>query len=131
MKKENKILLLIDSSVNTVIGLFLLSFPLKSGDILGLPKSDDNFYPVILGAVLLGIGIALFVEVKYYDNGRRGLGLDGAIIINILASIVLIIILLSGALNISLLGLIILWFVGISVFLIGVVEYFRDSLFKK
>jgi hypothetical protein len=131
MKNEDRILLLIDSVVNTVLGLVLLAFPLGSGEILGLPISEKNFYPAILGAVLLGIGIALFIEVKYYDRGKRGLGLDGAIIINIVASVVLIIILIFGQLNISTTGLTILWVVGLSVLIIGLAEYFRDSIFKK
>ena len=120
-----------DSIVNVVIGLFLLCYPLGVGEIFSLPKSEDNFYAIILGAVLLGIGIALFIEFKYYDRGIRGLGLEGAIIINIIAGIVLIVILLSGTLNISLEGLIILWFIGLLVIFIGVAEYFRNSLFKK
>jgi hypothetical protein len=131
MKNEDRMLLLIDSVVNTVLGLVLLAFPLGSGEILGLPISEKNFYPAILGAVLLGIGIALFIEVKYYDRGKRGLGLDGAIIINIVASVVLIIILIFGQLNISTTGLTILWVVGLSVLIIGLAEYFRDSIFKK
>jgi len=131
MKKEDKILLLVDGIVNILFGLVLLAFPFGSGGFLGLPNSGDNFYALILGAVLLGIGLALFVEVKYYDKGKRGLGLDGAIIINILASLVLIIILLFGTINVSQPGLVILWFVGISVLLIGLVEYFRNMLFKK
>ena len=131
MKNEDRMLLLIDSVVNTVLGLVLLAFPLGSGEILGLPISEKNFYPAILGAVLLGIGIALFIEVKFYDRGKRGLGLDGAIIINIVASVVLIIILIFGQLNISTTGLTILWVVGLSVLIIGLAEYFRDSIFKK
>jgi hypothetical protein len=121
----------VDSSVNIGLGLVLLAFPFGSGNLLGLPESGNYFYALILGAVLLGIGIALFVEVKYYDKGRRGLGLDGAIIINVVASVVLVATLIFGQLNISILGLIILWFVGISVLLIGLVEFFRDRLFKK
>jgi hypothetical protein len=131
MKNEDRMLLLIDSVVNTVLGLVLLAFPLGSGEILGLPISEKNFYPAILGAVLLGIGIALFIEVKYYDRGKRGLGLDGAIIINIVASVVLIIILIFERPDISTTGSIILWVVGLSVLIIGLAEYFRDSIFKK
>lgn len=131
MKNKDKILLLIDGIVNIVLGLVLLAFPLGSGEILGLPSSENNFYPMILGAVLLGIGIALFIEVKDYNKGKRGLGLDGAIIINIVASVVLMIILIFKQPNISTTGLIILWAVGLSVLIIGLIEYFRDRIFKK
>lgn len=131
MKKEDKILLLIDGIINVVIGLLLLCYPFGIGDALGLPKSGNNFYALILGAVLLGIGLALFIENKYYDKGKRGLGLEGAVIINTLASMVLILILIFGNLNIPAVGSIILWFIGIIVFLTGFVEYFRNFLFKK
>lgn len=131
MKKEDKILLLIDSVVNIAIGIILLCYPLGIGDYLDLPKSDNNFYPVILGAVIFSIGIALFIESKYYERGIRGLGIEGAITINIIASSVLIIFLVAGNLNISKFGLIILWFIGILVFIIGVVEILRNKLYKK
>ncbi len=131
MKKGDKILLSIDSIVNIIIGLLLLCYPLGVGKILGLPQPGENFYTLILGAVLLGIGIALFIESKYYNRGMRGLGLEGAVVINIIASIVLIIILISGTLNISIIGSLILWFIGILVFLIGIVEGFRVRLFNK
>lgn len=131
MKKADKILLLIDSIVNIVIGIILLCYPLGLRDYLELPKSDNNFYPVILGAVILGIGIALFIERKYDEKGIKGFGIEGAITINILASPVLIIFLIFSNLSISVLGSIILWFTGILVFIIGVVEIFRYKFYKK
>ena len=130
MKKVDKILLLIDSAVNVAIGLTLLCYPLGTGDFLELPKSGNNFYPLILGAVLLGIGIALFIESKYYEKGMSGLGIEGAVAINIIASSTLIIFLIFGNINLSLTGSIILWVVGILVFTIGVVEYFRKKFHR-
>ena len=131
MKKKDKILLRVDSLVNVVLGVFLLCYPLGTGKLLGLPNSEDNFYALILGAVLLGIGIALYIESQYSEKGMRGLGLEGAIIINLIASVVLNLILISGTLNISLTTSIILWFIGILVFIIGIAEFFRNRLFKK
>ena len=131
MKKKDKILLRVDSLVNVVLGVFLQCYPLGTGKLLGLPNSEDNFYALILGAVLLGIGIALYIESQYSEKGMRGLGLEGAIIINLIASVVLILILISGTLNISLTTSIILWFIGILVFIIGIAEFFRNRLFKK
>jgi hypothetical protein len=128
LKKEDKILLLIDGIVNLAVGLVLLCYPLGIGDYLELPKSDDNFYPVVLGALIFSIGIALLIERKYYERKIRGLGIEGAIIINIITSSALIIFLIFGNLNISIVGSIILWFVGILVFIIGVVEIFRYRL---
>jgi hypothetical protein len=55
MKLKYKILLLIDGIVNLLIGVFLLLFPIGVIDFLGLPQTNTNFYPSILGAVIFGI----------------------------------------------------------------------------
>jgi hypothetical protein len=131
VKKNDEILLLIDGVVNVVIGVILLCYPLGIGDYLELPKSNNNFYPVILGAVIFSIGIALLIERKYHDRGIRGLGIEGAITINLIASAALIIFLIFSNITISTLGSIILWFIGILVFIIGLVELLRHKLHKK
>lgn len=83
MKRKHQWLLVIDGIVNLAIGLILLSFPAGMDKVLGLPQSETTFYPVILGAVIFGIGIALFVEWVGASGNIRGLGLGGAIVINI------------------------------------------------
>lgn len=130
MGNKDKILLLIDSVINIVIGLILLCYPLGIGEFLDLPESGNIFYPLILGAVILGIGIALLIEYNYSEKGQRGLGLEGAIIINITASSALILFLIFGNLNIRQPGFIILWIIGILVFSVGIVELFRKKWFK-
>lgn len=64
-------LLFVDASINLVLGLLLLFFPGPLVDALGMPKSDQAFYPSILGAVLFGIAIALLIQVR----NAGGLGL--------------------------------------------------------
>lgn len=86
----------------------------------GLPASDTKFYPTILGAVVFGIGIALTIEYKRKDK-FIGLGLGGAISINLVGSIVLFYWLIGGNLDIPIQGTIILWsldliLIGISLF---------------
>jgi hypothetical protein len=76
-------LLSIDGSVNIILGILLLLFPLGLPELLGVPKSDTNFYPTILGGVLVGIGIALFIERYGFKYKIRGLGIGGAIAIYI------------------------------------------------
>ena len=127
MKPIHKILLLIDSIVNLILGILLLLFPVGVIEFLGLPQTSTNFYPSILGAVLLGIGIALLLEVVGFEKQIRGLGLGGAIVINIIGSFVLICWLIFGALVIPLKGKIILWVIGAVVFLIGIVELLAKS----
>jgi len=127
MKLKYKVLLIIDSIVNEILGVLLLLFPVGIIDLLGLPPTNTNFYPSILGAVLLGIGIALFLEVVGFSRQIRGLGLGGAIVINIIGSFVLVCWLIFGSLVIPLKGRIILWTIGVVVFLIGIAELVTKS----
>ena len=127
MNVKHKILLIVDCIVNVLLGILLLSFPMGVVDILGLPKTTTNFYPSILGAVIFGIGLALFFELIGYKKHFRGLGLGGAILINLVGSVVLICWLVFGSLSIPLKGQIILWAVALPVFLIGIVELLLKS----
>ena len=127
MKLKYKALLIIDGIVNVILGMLLLLFPVGIIDLLGLPPTNTNFYPSILGAVLLGIGIALFLEAAGFAKGIRGLGLGGAIVINIIGSFVLICWLIFGSLVIPLKGRIILWTIGAVAFLIGIAELTTKS----
>ena len=122
MNSRNKRLLTIDGIINIILGILLLLFPFGIAEYLGVPKSNNYFYPTILGGVILGIGIALLFERYGYANNFRGLGLGGAIIINIVGSIVLLLWLIFANLQIPFRGYIILWFIGISVFVIGIAE---------
>ncbi len=127
MQLKHTVLLTIDGIVNLILGVLLLLFPVGVIDLLGLPPTDTNFYPSLLGAVLFGIGIALLLEMGGFAKGIRGLGLGGAIIINMVGSLVLLCWLIFGSLAIPLRGQIILWAVGILVFLIGVAEAVTKS----
>ena len=127
MKLKYKILLYIDCIVNLLLGILLLLFPIGIIRVLGLPQTNTNFYPSILGAVLFGIGSALALELAGHAKHIRGLGLGGAILINLFGSLVLIFWLLFGSLTIPLKGQIILWVVGIIVFLIGIAELATKS----
>jgi len=82
LKKTHKNLLALDGMVNILLGLFLLFFPAGLVNFLGLPQEINYFYASILGAVLFGIGIALFQERSRREKGSAGLGLAGAVIIN-------------------------------------------------
>lgn len=102
-------LLKIDAAINLILGILLLAFPLKLLKALGIPMADLSFYPSILGGVLFGIGLALLIECHRQSNGLSGLGLGGAIAINLCGGFVLAIWLLSGSLNLPLRGQIFLW----------------------
>jgi hypothetical protein len=127
MKKKQKTLLIIDGIVNLLLGMLLLLFPFGIAELLGVPVSELNFYPTILGAVIVGIGVALLVEVYGAPRGMRGLGLGGAIAINMCGATALMVWLIVKPLDIPMRGYIILWGIGIIVLLIGFVELFTKS----
>jgi len=125
MKK--KITLLIDAFINLILGILLLAYSPKLVSILGVPSSDNFFYPNILGAVLLGIGIALIIEAyRKHKDKFIGLGLLGAISINICGGLVLLLWLLSGGLNIPQKGLVFLLILDILLVGISSVELFIE-----
>lgn len=127
MRFKHKIMLLIDGVVNVLLGVLLLLFPIGVIELLGMPETNTHFYPSILGAVLLGIGLALLFELGLSARDFRGLGLGGAILINFIGSLVLILWLLFGNFEIPLKGRIILWSVGVIVFVIGLIELVTRS----
>jgi hypothetical protein len=127
MERKQEILLSIDGIINVIIGILLLLFPFGIPEILGIPKSNINFYPTILGGVIFGIGVALLIERYGFKYKIRGLGLGGAIAINICAATVLLLWLLINPFHLPLRGYIILWAIALIVLLLGVVELFAKS----
>jgi len=119
--KKYKTLLLIDSIINLFLGVCLLAYSEPVIDFFGLPESDTYFYPNILGAMIFGIGVSLFIEYK--RKGQFvGLGLAGAISINITGGIVLFLWLISGNLDIPARGTIILWVLDVILVVISSFE---------
>ena len=127
MKPRHKAFLLIDGYVNLILGILLLLFPLGIAEILGIPQPASNFYPTILGGVIFGIGIALLLEAYGHRRRIRGLGLGGAIVINICGAGVLALWLIFKPLELPMRGLIILWVVVVVVLGIGVLEILTRS----
>ena len=122
MKSKHKTLLVIDGIINLVLGVLLLLFPAGVAELLGLPYTNTNFYPTILGAVLFGIGIALLIERYGAPKNIRGLGLGGAIAINLCGAGILLVWLLAAPFDIPLHGSIILWSTAIIVLIVGLAE---------
>jgi peptidoglycan/LPS O-acetylase OafA/YrhL len=101
-------ILLIDAAISLVLGLFLLVFPTRLVKLLGLPPAE-TFYPGILGAVVVGIAIALFLDWKRKPPGLVGLGVGGAIAIDLCAALFLAVWLLLGGVHLPVRGRIVLW----------------------
>lgn len=120
MKK--RVALILDAVINAILGVLLLLFPLVA-DFLGVPPSNTNFYPHILGAAFIGITFALLVEAFRKEGGRYvGLGLIGAICINMCGGIMLTLWLIFGGLNLPLQGQIFLWVLAVMLLVISSVE---------
>jgi hypothetical protein len=122
VKMKHRILLAVDGVVNLLLGALLLAFPAGVLDLLGLPPTSTYFYATILGGVIFGIGVALCIELWGAPHGLHGLGLGGAIVINICGAGVLLTWLLMGWLDLPLRGQIILWGVAVVVLGIGITE---------
>jgi hypothetical protein len=122
MQPKHKAFLLIDGIVNLILGLLLLSFPLGTARLLDVPQPESNFYPTILGGVIFGIGIALYLEALGKRGGFRGLGPGGAIAINFCGGGILALWLIFEPLDLPPRGLVILWVIAIVVLGLGILE---------
>lgn len=109
----------IDGIINLGLGALLGLYPEGVIKLLGLPVSELPFYASILGAVLFGIGVALFVEVV---SPGMGLGLVGAISINICGGLCLVAWLFWGNLNVPLGGAIVMWLLVVVLVGISTIE---------
>jgi hypothetical protein len=116
--KSNRTLLLADAIINLILGGLLIFFPRELVAMLGVPPADGAFYPSILGAVLFGIGIALLIE----RSQSGGLGLKGAIAINLSGGLVLGLWLLFGNLVLPYRGWVLLWGIVFVLFGISILE---------
>ncbi len=126
MKSKVKLLLAADAVINLILGALLLLFPAGILQYLGLPLTNTYFYSSILGGVIFGIGIALGLE-RWGPSDIRGLGLGGAIAINLCGGGILLFWLLFGYLTLPLRGQMTLWIVAILILGIGLIELLSKS----
>ena len=127
MKRPTQILLTVDGIVNLVLGAALLLFPASSVTLLGLPQTNTYFYASILGAVLVGIGVALLVELFGAAGRIRGLGIGGAIAINVFGGGAVLAWLLAVPLPLPLRGKVVLWLIAVVVLGIALAELLSKS----
>ena len=91
-------ILLIDAIINFILAFLLGIFPKEVIGFLGLPVVSNPFYASILGGVFFGIGIALLISRSANNKRSDGLGLRGAMAINLSGGFVLTLWLLFGSL---------------------------------
>lgn len=87
-------LLLIEMALKGISGALLLFFPRSLARVLGLPPVGETFWPRLLGTLLIGLGIATFLEVG--AEKQNGLGLSGHVAINLTMTLVLTALLIMG-----------------------------------
>ena len=121
MSKKN-LLLVIDGIVNLALGILLVFFPAQLIVAFDLPKVGTFFYVNIFGAVLFGIGIALLLEHFAGKKGTTGLGIGGAIAVNLCGGGALVYWLLFGGLSLSPGGAIFLWSIAMIVLGVALAE---------
>lgn len=117
-------LLRIDATVNILLGVALAVFPMPFIELLGLPLVEPPFYASILGAVLLGIGLALLLECR--ETGS-GLGLQGAIAINLSGGACLAYWLAFGDITVPMRGLIAMWFLVLLLVGLSGIEFLAQN----
>ena len=121
-------LLFIDGVINLILGILLLTFLSSVVHFLGVPNVENPFYARILGGVLFGIGIALLYESKNKKETTSGLGLLGAITINLCAGMTLAGLLLFGQFQLVLRGRLFLW---LMVFILVTISLFELVVTRK
>jgi hypothetical protein len=114
-------LLWIDAALNLLLGVGLLTFPPAIVHALGLPETKATIYPRIFGGVLIGIAIAIVVEATVPALG--GLGLGGAIAINLSGAVVVSGCLISHMGDITATGRTVLWTVVVVLTVLSAVEF--------
>jgi hypothetical protein len=117
-----KKILLVDAAINFLLGVALIIYSDGIVDTLGIPSAESSFYPNILGAVFIGITLALVIECFRRSDGPAGLGLTGAVVINLCAVAMLVIWLLIGDLDIPSKGRIFLWALSVIVVIVVIIE---------
>lgn len=113
-------LLELDGVGNVLLGLPLLLFPGLVSEFLGLPATAPTLYPVVLGAVFIGIGVALLLQ--RFRPSFGGLGLGGALSINLIFAVALAGWLLRSGTALLPRGLLVLWILALILLGISLAE---------
>ena len=119
-----KVILIVDAVINFVLGVLLLLFSPTIVAWLGVPPSSTSFYPNVLGAIFIGITIALIIGASE-PNGVIGLGLMGAISINLCGGLVLALWLVFGRLHLPTRGFVFLWALVAILIIVSLAELLR------
>jgi hypothetical protein len=128
--KPRRYILLLDAAINFILGLLLIAYTPRLARILGVPVVESGFYPNILGGIFIGIALALIIEAFKKSLDTSGLGLLGAICINLCGAAVLLFWLILGNLDLPPRGTIFLWSLDMLLIVLSsaeLVHHFRSG----
>lgn len=111
-------LLWIEACLKLGSGLALVVVPRTLARLLGLPSADQPFWPRLLGALLIGLGIASLLEVRM----QGGLGLAGSVAVNLAGAAMIATLLTLGRAGKTLRGRFLLWLATAALVVLGLVE---------
>lgn len=71
----------LETVLKSSAGLLLLTIPVTTAKLLGLPHGNVGFWARLLGITLIGLAGAIYIEAT--QPSGRGLGFAGLVVINI------------------------------------------------
>jgi len=114
-------LLWIETLLKLSGGLVLLLTPMTAITVLGLPRTDSGFWPRLLGAVLIGLAAATFLEGRF-GGASRGLGIAGCLLVNLAAATMVSAMLVLGTASRTKRGVVVLWLLVAALLLLSSFE---------
>lgn len=113
-------LLWIEFLVKLASGATLVLVPRTLARVAGLPPAESSFWPRLLGGILIGIAVAALVEVRFKSS--IGLGLAGAVSVNVATAATLGSLLILGQAGPSRRGRFALWLAAAGLLILALVE---------
>jgi hypothetical protein len=113
-------LLWIETLLKLTGGLVLAIAPMSAVKLFGLPQTGTSFWPRLLGAVLIGLAGAMFLEARV--AGSHGLGLAGCAVVNLTGAAMMAALLVTDAGPPSVRGRGLLWLLVILLAALSILE---------
>lgn len=112
--------LTVEALLRGAIAALLIVLPKSVIGALGLPRAEQSFWPRLLGAVFAGMAAAAYIEGHF--KLQSGLGLGGAVAINIATAFAILTGLVVGGLDIPRRGRLLLWISSAALIVLALFE---------
>ena len=111
-----------DALLKLAAGLPLAILPKATVAVFGLPRVQNGFYVRLLGAVLVGLAVAIIAEGRS-GHTQAGLGPAGALSVNIAGGIVLIGQIVFGRSDLTFRGRLLCWGILAAMSALAIAEF--------